>query len=230
MGPPIFSIFFAVLNYKIMNKNKKLLNLSGYLLSTIILVLFSYCFIDRQVAELAVNNNLNKYPIFKYFTYFAEIFYVVAPTIILVIGIRKVIFDKKISYFFYSLFYSSMAVLVASAIKNQLKFVFSRAWPNTWIENNPSWIHDHVYGFFWFKSHGNYTSFPSGHSAVVFAFMSVIFLRHKNLRSLAILVCGLELLGLSLMAYHYVGDMIAGASIGILTGYIAVNFAKNSSD
>ena len=33
---------------------------------------------------------------------------------------------------------------MGQAIKNVLKFVFGRTWPETWIANNPSFIHSHV--------------------------------------------------------------------------------------
>ena len=28
-----------------------------------------------------------------------------------------------------------------------MKYAFGRLWPETWVDNNPSWIHDGAYGF-----------------------------------------------------------------------------------
>ncbi len=44
----------------------------------------------------------------------------------------------------------SLSLLVAETIKNYLKFVFGRTWPETWYQNNPSFIRDGIYGFNWF--------------------------------------------------------------------------------
>jgi hypothetical protein len=41
----------------------------------------------------------------------------------------------------------SLSLIVARAAKDQLKFVFGRTWPETWVNNNPSLIHDGVFGF-----------------------------------------------------------------------------------
>jgi hypothetical protein len=41
----------------------------------------------------------------------------------------------------------SISLIMAEATKNQLKFVFGRTWPDTWIQNNPSFIRDGAYGF-----------------------------------------------------------------------------------
>jgi hypothetical protein len=43
--------------------------------------------------------------------------------------------------------FCSVSVIVAEAVKNQLKFLFGRTWPATWIQNNPSFLRDGAYGF-----------------------------------------------------------------------------------
>src|SRR5262249_33013519 len=57
-----------------------------------------------------------------------------------------------------------LSIIVASAIKGELKFIFGRTWPETWVGNNPSLIRDGVYGFHFFHGGRGYDSFPSGHT------------------------------------------------------------------
>ena len=42
---------------------------------------------------------------------------------------------------------ASVSVIVAEAIKSHLKVVFGRTWPETWINDNSSFIDNGVYGF-----------------------------------------------------------------------------------
>ena len=60
--------------------------------------------------------------------------------------------------------------------QNLLKFVFGRLWPDTWVANNPSFIHDGAYGFYFFHGGRGYASFPSGHTAVTCAVISVLWI------------------------------------------------------
>jgi hypothetical protein len=59
----------------------------------------------------------------------------------------------------------SISLIVAETIKSQLKFACGRLWPETWVANNPSFIHDGAYGFNLFHGGAGYASFPSGHTA-----------------------------------------------------------------
>jgi len=61
----------------------------------------------------------------------------------------------------------SISVLTTWAMKNQLKVVFGRTWPETWTRNNPSLIRDGVFGFNPFTTGSGYESFPSGHTAAI---------------------------------------------------------------
>src|SRR5580658_10495109 len=56
-----------------------------------------------------------------------------------------------------------IAVLVAINLKDQLKYAFGRTWPETWVNDNPSWIGNGTYGFWPFHKGAGWASFPSGH-------------------------------------------------------------------
>jgi membrane-associated phospholipid phosphatase len=123
------------------------------------------------------------------------------------------------------------ANLVATEIlKDLLKGLFGRSWPETWIKNNPSLISDGVYGFHLFCFDKSYASFPSGHAAAAFAVVSILWIGLPRWRWLYAAAAGIVCLALVGLNFHYVGDVIAGAMLGSTTGFVATRiFAINPS-
>jgi membrane-associated phospholipid phosphatase len=113
-------------------------------------------------------------------------------------------------------------LVLTFAIKSLLKWAFGRAWPETWIDNNPSLIANGVYGFHPFQFNTAWQSFPSGHAAATFAVVSILWLARPRWRWLYGLVSGLICLALVGLNYHFVGDVLAGAMLGSTTGYCIV--------
>ena len=123
----------------------------------------------------------------------------------------------------------SLSLIVAEAIKDQLKWCAGRYWPETWVNNNPSLIQDGAYGFHPFHKGIAFESFPSGHTLVVFSLMSIAWLlwpRWRWLWSLAALAVVVGLLG---MNYHFVGDVVAGTFLGSITGVCTMKSLCRSS-
>lgn len=115
----------------------------------------------------------------------------------------------------------SLAVLMAEAIKNQLKFVFGRTWPEAWFPDGPSFIRDGAYGFNPFHGGVGYGSFPSGHTAVACAVISVLWIYYpKYVPSYFLAVLGVAG-GLVAGNYHFLSDVIVGAFIGGSAGWAA---------
>lgn len=113
------------------------------------------------------------------------------------------------------------AVLIAVAIKDQAKYAFGRLWPETWVNDNPSWIGTGAYGFFPFHGGTGWASFPSGHMTVVTAPMAVLALGLPRWRWLFALPVALVAIGLYGADYHFVGDMIAGTLLGGICAAVA---------
>ncbi len=111
----------------------------------------------------------------------------------------------------------AVAILVAIALKEQLKFLFGRTWPETWTGNNPSYIKDGVYGFFPLKGLGGgrgYHAFPSGHMTAVSAAAVSIALNWPRWRWAAAVPVALIAAGMIGANYHWVSDLIAGTFLG----------------
>lgn len=108
-----------------------------------------------------------------------------------------------------------MAALIAYAIKDQAKYAFGRLWPETWVNNNPSWIGNAAYGFSPFHGGTGWSSFPSGHMTGVSAPMGVLWLRAPKVRWLAVFLSAVVAIGLLGANYHFLGDVIAGVYLGV---------------
>jgi membrane-associated phospholipid phosphatase len=115
-----------------------------------------------------------------------------------------------------------LSIIVSAALKNELKFVFGRTWPETWTNNNPSLIRDGVYGFHFFHGGRAYEAFPSGHTAAVFSAMSVLWLCYRRARVLCAIAVSLVVIGLIGSDFHFLSDVVAGAFVGATTGWLGV--------
>jgi membrane-associated phospholipid phosphatase len=111
-----------------------------------------------------------------------------------------------------------LAVLVAAAIKDQLKVAFGRTWPETWTGNNPSWIANGVFGFFPFHGGAGWASFPSGHTTVAAAPSTVLWLASRRWRWVGVVFVAVVAVGLIGADYHWLSDIIAGGWLGIASG------------
>ena len=106
-----------------------------------------------------------------------------------------------------------LAAVIAVVIKEQLKFVFGRTWPETWI-GNPSWIGNGAYGFHFFHGGEGWASFPSGHMTMITAPFAVLWQRARRWRCLWAVPILAVAIGLFGADYHFVSDMIAGVYLG----------------
>jgi membrane-associated phospholipid phosphatase len=114
------------------------------------------------------------------------------------------------------------SVLGADAVKNQLKYVFGRTWPDSWDPQITSFIRDNVYGFNFFTHGRSFESFPSGHAAVAASIMSVLWLLYPRLRIVWVLCLVTADMGLVLLNLHFLSDVIAGTFVGISSGIFTV--------
>lgn len=113
---------------------------------------------------------------------------------------------------------AAVAVLLAAALKDQLKYAFGRTWPETWAGYNPSFIRDGVFGFAPFHGGVGWSAFPSGHVAVVAAPAAAVWQRLPWLRWPAVAVVAAVAVGLLGGDYHWLSDILAGGLLGAAVG------------
>ena len=172
------------------------------------LVWFLYAHHARQITALYwLANGINNTLIPLIFIYF--IYYFIRSSFFL-----PTMFDKK-------LLIGCNAVVISIFLKDVLKFIFARYWAATFVCNNPSLLENQVYGFNWFKSGVAYTSFPSGHTTAIVAFAASMWFLFPKLRFVWLVMPLLVMFGQISMYYHFVSDVIAGATLGALVGWSA---------
>jgi len=125
----------------------------------------------------------------------------------------------------------SMSFIATNFISNQLKYLFGRTWPDTWIENNPSLIQNGVFGFNPFHGGLGFASFPSAHAAGVCSVMAVLWWSYPNWRPIYVACVAAVAIGLIGANYHFLSDVFCGMFVGGFAGYITTKMAgfKNGS-
>jgi membrane-associated phospholipid phosphatase len=191
------------------------------LAATVVAVVSAYFWLDRPIA-LLVHSSIH--PAHRsVFIHLSEIPNPIIPCAVLVLialGFRALSGRPIINHYAAALVCSG-SVLFAEVTKNYLKFIFGRTWPETWTQNNPSFIRDGVYGFDFLHAGPAYESFPSGHMTTTCAVLTVLWVWYPRWRGLylaAAVVIGAGLVGAN---YHFLSDVIAGSFVGISTGAMA---------
>ena len=111
---------------------------------------------------------------------------------------------------------------------NELKDVFGRTWPETWVNNNPSYFTNGTYGFFPFHGGQGWRAFPSGHTTAIAAAAGAawcLWPKHRRLGVPLALAVAIGLLGAN---YHWLSDILAGAIVGVTTGVVAAKVGRDS--
>ncbi|HXN43972.1 MAG TPA: phosphatase PAP2 family protein [Xanthobacteraceae bacterium] len=187
---------------------------------TALAVAVSYQWLDRPIAYF-VHAHFHNEPLFARLTRIPEFFAPLAVLAFIVLGLRALM-EKPLTRLEAVALLCALSLVVASAIKNQLKLGFGRTWPETWVRDNPSLIRDGVYGFHPFHGGGGFESFPSGHTTAVVAVVSVLWICYPRFRMLYGLLVAVVVIGLIGADFHFLSDCIAGAFLGASTGWIVV--------
>jgi membrane-associated phospholipid phosphatase len=184
-------------------------------LACLMLVTFCYLFVDRPVARFAYETLS---PWKADFAVFGSIGDLTLPfSIVILCGSWIARLNGwRPGPLASTLILAAIANLCALELKDVLKEVFGRAWPETWTHGNPSFITNGVYGFFPFRGQG-FDSFPSGQATAITATMMVLWQRLPCLRILWSVPIVLTVVGLLGADYHFVSDTIAGAFLGAAT-------------
>jgi membrane-associated phospholipid phosphatase len=197
------------------------------LLLVAVAVTISFQWLDRPISFFA-HEHLRQ-PIFERLTRISEYLAPIAVLVFAAIGLRALI-GGTLSKIEAAVLLCAISVVTSAEIKDQLKFMFGRTWPETWVNDNPSLIRDGAYGFNFFHGGRGYNSFPSGHTTVVCAAMVVLWFLYPRWRPLWALIALAVAVGLVGANYHFLADVIAGAFIGISTGWIAVLLWRRTTE
>jgi membrane-associated phospholipid phosphatase len=191
------------------------------------LVALTYFFADRQLAA-ALRPYLAGIQAFPWLTHIVDPLGPVASIGAAVISARA-LRRGSLTPLESALLRIFCAVLIAWALKEELKWVFGRTWPETWIKGNPnpSYFGNGTYGFFPFHGGQGYASFPSGHTTAICAFAGALWFLWPRLRWLGVALALAVAIGLLGADYHWLSDIMAGAILGGTTGVAAARIGRH---
>ncbi len=187
----------------------------------ILAIAICYVAVDRPLV-LFMHERLAPFKsFFVFLTLIPEPFPVIAALIVVGLGLRSLTGRPLTRPQAVALLWS-LSALVTTTINRQFKFAFGRSWPETWVNNNPSFIRDGAYGFNPFHGGAGFQAFPSGHMAAICVAATVLWFCYPRLRAVyALLVAGVAA-GLIGTNYHFLSDVIAGGFVGVSIGYFAI--------
>jgi membrane-associated phospholipid phosphatase len=198
----------------------------GSFIGCVMLTALSIAFVDRAVSTWSHATLARPAP-FEWLTHIIDPFVPAASIALAAIAVAA-IFGWRPGPFGCTVIALCIAVLVATVLKEELKFLFGRTWPETWVANNPSWITDGVYRFEPLHGGRGWASFPSGHMTTITAPCTVLWMLAPRawrwLWAALILAVAVGLVGAD---FHFVGDMIAGTFLGWACGIGAVALTRN---
>jgi len=188
---------------------------------TIAAVVVCYLFVDKPLA-LFVHARLPQFrSFFILVTSIPEPFLVVAALVVVGVGLRRMT-GRPLSRPYAVALLWSIGLFVTAALKNFLKFAFGRTWPETWVNDNPSFIRDGVYGFNPFHGGKGFEAFPSGHMATICVAMTVLWICYPRSRAVYALLIAVVAIGLMGANYHFLSDVVAGSFLGVSIGCLAI--------
>lgn len=194
----------------------------------VVAVAICYAFLDRPIAYFA-HDHLRQYKIFAQMTKIPESFAALGSIIAVVFGLMSL--ARPLARWQLVAFTASITYFSGAVIKNQLKTVFGRTWPETWVQNNPSLIRDGAFGFNLFHGGGEgWESFPSGHTTGICTVMAVLWISYPRFRPVFGLLIAMVAIGLIGANYHFLSDIVAGGFLGVSVAIVATRMAGLRSD
>jgi membrane-associated phospholipid phosphatase len=196
---------------------KRLLrNSLAALLLCAVLVALCYFFVDRPFAFYVYGQRFADFTALKWLTYPPPVLQAWAPAVLAALMVRRA--WGRFSRGERVLLAACVSILLADQSRQSLAYVFGRYWPETWIHDNPSLIHDGAYGFHPFHYGSAFDSFPSGHATRTLALAAVVWIACPRWRWACVLASVAEAVALLGMNYHFVSDVIAGGFLGSIVG------------
>lgn len=197
----------------------------GFVLAATAIVI-SYHWLDIPLVNWAQAHHLTDYTWLRTAQKLPNLF----PTIALIsiIGLTIKSYRSKLNYHAQALLSTSLAFVICYFFSTMFKIIFARTWPATWVDHNPSWLTDGVYGFFWFRDDAAYQSFPSGHTAAVFVVSLMLIYFYPRVRWLCAIACVLVMAGLICNYHHFLSDIIAGAYLGLGSGLLMIQLRRHA--
>lgn len=175
------------------------------------LVVFCYLFLDRPFASF-VQQHIHLNEFWFYVAYFLSnipvLMFFLSPLFVVRFFYQKYwVNDTNLWQVLLCL--ASMSLVLSYLITVPLKFIFART-------NIQLYLYCHTYEFFWFTKSAYLNAIPSGHVASSTGFLWILCRHAPKYQSLWWPLLFFIPLMVFLLNSHFLGDLLAGAAIGIL--------------
>ena len=196
-----------------------------YGLITVAIVFILYFFVDKT-SSIFFNKvrHTDLYDIFFYMQYSVNILVSIIPYVFIYLIVM--LYFKRFFYFENFLFIAIASIFFSSCLTNLLKEVFGRYWTETFDKDNLSMIKTKTYGFDFFHGDLEHASFPSGHTTVIFAAMTILWIMYPKWRWFSVSMCTIVVVGLLGCDFHFPSDIVAGAFIGIISAVFVLHASR----
>ena len=181
-----------------------------YLLLGVIVFLF----FDYSISKFFYNINSQTKSLFETLTHFGDSLYFFVPTILIWVVIKIIQNKNKIIltisdisiFIFFNILFSGIAVQI-------FKHIVGRPRPPLFHSNNLSTI-----DIFNFDS--RWHSFPSGHTATIFAFIFCLIFLFPKIKNILITIAVVIASTRVIVGAHYVSDIFGGALVAYITSIL----------
>lgn len=114
----------------------------------------------------------------------------------------------------------AVAAPLAFGLKALSKWVFGRIAIRVYLYH-PNWD-----GFHWFRGHGHFDGFPSGHMLVATTLVAIVVSTWPRLRILGTAALASLAAALILTSYHFLADILAGWGLGSTLAWVMLKLDK----
>lgn len=211
-----------IINNEFKINHKKILMISVILL---VLSLISILWFDNEI-YFWINKNIHHYQfhaskwknkIFFYEFLTSEItllWFVILLIVLMLFDSQRI---NSVKTFFTFVLYQFVCLFLINYIKVYLKYFFGRCVPEVCFLPKYYPMID-PWGFSWFSFVSGFASFPSGHSLLMGYCLLWSMATPSRLSGLVSFIFIFLLSGLILFNYHFLGDCLAGAALGLILG------------
>ena len=197
----------------------------------LLLIVFCYLYVDRSFVYLMVKYDSHKYMnvLFIFSDQITKIIGYLLLVIFLISGLFLIV-GKRLSKLNYNLILIIVSVALSQLMKDYLKHIFGRYWPDTFTHNNLSLVKNHAYGFNFMQGGSTLGSFPSGHAAYIMSFSVALWFAFPKLRVFSIILPILVIFAQATLYFHFISDLLAGSLVGFISAIMVVSLSKKYSN
>lgn len=184
---------------------------------------FCIAFVDRPLA-LFFDAHVRHSELWLWLDLVLRPFPLVIPVAVVFVFVSSVwlIAGHQLRAWAETLFLCACSAISAGASDLVLKHIFGRGWPD------PTFIHEHLYGFHLLHGEKHWDAFPSGTAAVSVGILAVLWILKSRLRLPGLVIVILLIAAVVVSNYHWLSDVIAGAFLGISIGWSTVRWLRPS--